>query len=165
MANKGLQGIVIDRDGARVKVRVFRNNTCENCNCVLQEACDPDEPLRGRRGLFDIFSDRSVLEIEAMNTARASVGDRCVIKLKSEKSLVKGAFMMYLLPGILFLVGLFAGGQLAKLWGLQGDAQILAQLGGGLALVVANYVGVKLFLILKGSGEYVPEVTQIVKRA
>jgi len=166
MANKGMQGIVVDRAGEQVKVRIFRNNTCENCDCVLQDACDPDEPVRGRRGMFDVFGDRSTLEISANNAVDAQVGDRCVVKIRDEFSLVKGSFMVYLLPGILFLLGLFAGGWVAKAyWGATGDAEILAQLGGGLFMLLASYVGAKLYLILKGTAEYVPEVTDVVKRA
>jgi len=167
MANKGVQGVVVDRQGEQVKVRIFRNNTCENCNCELQDASGPDdESMRGRRGMFDVFGDRSTLEINATNDAGAEVGDCCVVKIRNEFSLVKGSFMVYLLPGILFLIGLFAGGWLATTyWSATGDAEILAQLGGGLFMLLASYLGAKLYLMLKGTAEYVPEVTDVVKRA
>jgi len=164
MANKGMQGMVIDQMGPRVKVRVFRANTCENCDCVLKDACDLDTPPP--RGMFDIFADRSVLELEATNVAGASVGDRIVVKLKDDTSLVKGAFWVYLLPGVLFLLGLFGGGWLGRTYGqLDGDALILAQLAGGVVMLGVSFVYVRVQLMLKGAQEFIPEVTEIVTRA
>lgn len=166
MANIGVQGIIVNDLGERVKVRIFRNNTCENCDCVLKDACDPDAPPQGRRGMFDIFADRSVLELEATNAAGAQVGDRIVVKIKEESSLVKAAILVYLMPGFLFLLGLFGGGVLARqYWGVSGDAEILAQLGGGIVMLVLSFTLTKLHLLTKGTSEYVPQVTEIVKQA
>ena len=166
MAQKGIQGIVVARAGDRVKVRVFRNNTCEDCDCVLQDACDPDQPPQGQRGMFDFFADRSALELDAVNAAGAAIGDRILLNIRDERSVVKGAMLVYLLPGILFLAGLFIGGWMARQWWLAtGDAEILAQLAGGVILLLCGYVGVKLYLGIKGADEYVPHVTQVLKQA
>lgn len=166
MANKGVQGIVIGKSEHNVRIRIFRNNTCENCDCVLQDACDPDAPPTGRRGMFDLFADRSALELEARNTVSAEVGDRIVVKIKRESSLVKGAFLVYLMPGLLFLVGLALGGWMAEtFWGWGGDEVILAQLGGGVLMLVSSYLFTKVLLLIKGTGEYLPEVAQVVRRA
>jgi len=166
MAKKGIEGIVLNKDEGIVKVRIFRNNTCENCDCVLQDACDPDTPPQGRRGMFDIFADRSTLEFVARNTAQANVGDRIVVKIKNDKDLVEGSFLVYLLPGMLFLLGLFAGGWLATdVWGATGDSVILAQLAGGVVALVFSFVFAKLQMLIKGTERYVPEVTAILRRA
>lgn len=166
MANKGMQGLVLEKRDEMVKIRVFRNNTCEDCDCVLKDACDPDTPPKGRRGMFDLFADRSTLELEATNLADADVGDRIVVKIKDDMSIVKGSFLMYLLPGILFLMGLFGGGLIAQqYWGATGDQEILAQLGGGVLMLLLSYAGTKLYLLSKGTGEYIPRVTEVLKRA
>lgn len=166
MANKGIQGIVLDKTGHEVRIRVFRNNTCEDCDCVLKDACDPDTPAQARRGMFDIFADRSTLELNAINRAQAEVGDRIVVKIKDERSLVKGSFLVYLLPGILFLVGLFGGGWLAThSFGVTGDGEILAQLGGGVLMLVLSFAFTKLLLLVKGTSEFIPEVTDVLRRA
>jgi len=166
MAQKGMQGIVVAQAGDRVKVRVFRNNTCEDCDCVLQDACDPDQPPQGRRGMFDFFADRSALELDAVNAAGAAIGDRILLNIRDERSVIKGAILVYLLPGFLFLAGLFSGGWLAKRWWLAtGDQEILAQLLGGVAMLLFAYLGVKLYLGIKGTDEYVPHVTQVLRQA
>lgn len=166
MAQKGMQGIVVSQAGDRVKVRVFRNNTCEDCDCVLKDACDPDQPPRGQRGMFDFFADRSALELDAVNAAGAAIGDRILLNIRDERSVVKGALLVYLLPGLLFLAGVFIGGWMASQWWLAtGDAKILAQLAGGMILLTLSYVGVRLYLGIKGTDEYVPHVTQVLIRA
>ncbi len=166
MANKGMQGLVLEKHNELVKIRVFRNNTCEDCDCVLKDACDPDTPPKGRRGMFDLFADRSTLELEATNVANAEIGDRIVVKIKDDISIVKGSFLMYLLPGMMFLIGLFGGGVLAQqYWGATGDLEVLAQLGGGVLMLLLSYGIAKFYLLSKGTSEYVPQVTQVVKRA
>jgi len=166
MANKGMQGIVLDKFDQEVRIRIFRNNTCEDCDCVLKDACDPDTPLQGRRGMFDIFGDRSALELNAINRAQAEVGDRIVVRIKDERSLVKGSFLVYMLPGILFLAGLFGGGWLAThSFGVTGDGEILAQLGGGILMLVLSFLFAKILLLSKGTEAFIPEVTDILRRA
>lgn len=166
MAQKGMQGIVVAGAGDRVKVRVFRNNTCENCDCVLQDSCDPDQPPQGRRGMFDIFADRSTLELDAVNTIGAAVGDRILLNSRSERSVVKGAVLVYLLPGILFLGGLFLGGWLSTQWGQPGgDQRVLVQLAGGLLMLALGFLAAKLYLLVRGTDEYVPHVTQVLRHA
>lgn len=162
---KGTEGIVIDKLGERVKVRIYRARPCNACTCGLAEACDPNE-VRPRRRLsfLEIFGGSDILEVEALNDASAQPGDRCVVMLKSDTSVLKGSLLLYLLPGILFILGLFAGGLIGeRAWGLTGDSKILAQLAGGLILMFVSFFFAAAYGKLRARSEFMPIVTKVIK--
>lgn len=84
----------------------------------------------------------------------------------SDKAVVwvlKGAFMLYLLPGILFLAGLGLGGWFGTRFGLSGDAQLLAQLAGGVGLIALGFVWARRYGRVRSKDELVPVITGIVE--
>jgi positive regulator of sigma E activity len=89
-----------------------------------------------------------------------------VVKIKNDKDLVEGSFLVYLLPGLMFLVGMFAGGWVGtNIFAATGDGEILAQLAGGVIGLGFSFVFAKLQMLIKGTERFVPEVTNIIRRA
>lgn len=164
---KGTEGIVIDKLGEKVKVRIYRNAPCSDCSCGLAEACDPANPKAARRrSFFGLFVGSNILEVEALDQASAELGDRCLVNLRDDTAIVKGSMLLYLIPGVLFIVGLFLGGLLGEsYWGLGGDAKILAQLIGGLVLMGLAWGFAAVYGKLRARSEFMPIVTKVVKRA
>ena len=163
---KGTEGIVIDKQGGKVKVRIYRAAPCNDCSCGLSEACDPADPqATQRRGFFEILGGSNILEIEALNQASAELGDRCLVNLRDDTAILKGSLLLYLIPGILFMVGLFVGGIVGEsYWGLSGDSKILAQLLGGLILMGLAWGFAAVYGKLRARSEFMPIVTKTVSK-
>jgi sigma-E factor negative regulatory protein RseC len=92
------EGIVVDTIGEIAKVRVERMEVCAGC-----QAC-----FRGRKNLREIF---------AVNTVGAKVGERVYLEVSSHE-LLRGAFLIYIFPIILLILGFIIGGLLSALLGL-----------------------------------------------
>jgi len=165
--NQGTEGLVIAHLGDKVKVRIYRAAPCNDCSCGLAEACDPADPKASRRrGFLEIFGGSNILEVEALNQASAEVGDRCLVNLRDDTAILKGSLLLYLIPGILFIVGLFLGGLIGEsLWGFRGDSKILAQLIGGLVLMGLAWGFAAAYGKLRARSEFMPIVTQVIKRS
>jgi len=105
-------------------------------------------------------------EVLARNEAGAKLGDHCLVQLRDPLSAVRGSFFLYLVPGALFILGLYLGGVLSERWGLSGvgEASIraLVQLAGGLILMGLGFLGAALWGRLR-RGELTPVVTKVIK--
>ncbi len=160
------EGIVIGRSGDRVRVRVYRAGTCENCTCVLSTACSPEEVDQRRGILGSLLRQTSVIEIEALNEIGAAVGDRVELQLKSNASVVKASALLYLIPAVMFVVGIMLGGWWSSSrWGWQGDAVILAQVAFGVGLMLLSFGFAAVYAKLRERAEFTPIVTKILFRA
>jgi positive regulator of sigma E activity len=161
------EGIVVGHSGDRVRVRVYRSGVCENCTCVLSTACSPEEVDRRRGVLGSLFRQTSVIEIEALDELGAAVGDRVELQLKSNASVVKASALLYLIPAVMFVVGIVLGG-MVELYpmGLARDAVILAQVTFGLGLDAAQlWVRCRLCEAARARGVHTPIVTKILFKA
>ncbi|MCL6642092.1 MAG: SoxR reducing system RseC family protein [Candidatus Bipolaricaulota bacterium] len=160
------EGIVVDQTADRVRVRVYRSGTCENCTCVLSTACSPEEVEQRRGVLGSLFRQSSVMEIEALNEVGAIPGDRVVLQLKSNASVVKASALLYLIPAIMFVLGIVLGGWWSSTrWGLTGDAVILTQVAFGLSLMMLSFGFAALYTKLRERAEFTPIATKILFRA
>lgn len=166
MVKDSTEGIVVAQVADRVRVRLYRTGTCENCNCILSTACSPEEVEQRRGMLGELFRQTAILEIEALNEAGALPGDRILLQVHSGKALVKASALLYLLPAAMFLVGLFAGGWWGQRYlGLSGDAVVLAQLGAGLGLMLLSLLAASLYAKLRERSEFAPIATKVLFRA
>ncbi len=160
------EGIVIEQIADRVRVRVYRSGTCENCTCVLSTACSPEEVDQRRGVLGSLFRQSSVIEIEALNEVGAAPGDRVELQLKSNASVVKASALLYLIPAIMFVVGVVLGGWWSSTrWGFVGDAVILAQVAFGFGLMMLSFAFAALYAKLRERAEFTPIVTKVLFRA
>jgi len=155
---RGSEGIVLEEQGEYVMVCLQRGRGCRGC--ALREGCKlPEEE---DSGFFNLFFGGKALEVRALNEAGAKPGDRCLVQLRDERSIVKGSFLLYLLPGVLFIGGLLLGDALGGLWHLASDAKILAQFLGGVVLMLVGFL-LAAFYGRRKRGEFTPIVTQIFK--
>lgn len=114
------QGLVIAEDGDMVRIQVGRHNDCASCG-----AC------AGSKHII----------IEAMNPLGARSGQRVVFEVR-EVSVLKGAFMVFVLPLLLAALGAFIGWKAGMAWGYD---LTYAAIAGGLLLFLLSLGGVKLF--------------------
>lgn len=157
---QGSEGIVLEERGEYVKVCLKRRRGCKGC--AMQKGCGVHE--RESSGFFNLFGGEA-LEVLALNEAGAKPGDRCLVQLRSSLSIVKGSFLLYLLPGVLFILGLFLGGALGERWyQLTGDPKVLAQLLGGIVLMLLGFLLAALYG-RRRRGEFTPIVTEVLKGA
>ncbi len=118
-------------DGDRVTVTALRQTTCGGC--ATRSGC-------GVSVLGTLFGRRATTVVLSAEPGLA-VGDRVVIGL-DEAVLLRGAFIVYLLPVALMLLAGSVGDLLARQAGMASDLPALvaaaAGLAGGLALAAAR---------------------------
>lgn len=166
MAKDSAEGIVVAQVADRVRVRIYRSGTCENCTCILSTACSPEEVDQRRGMLGNLFRQSSVLDIEALNATGAAPGDRILVQLRSDKAIVKASALLYLIPALMFVAGIFFGGWWSSAqWGFTGDAVILTQLVAGFGLMALSFTFAALYTKLRERAEFTPIATKILFKA
>ena len=93
------QGVVLRTDSKAAWVKTVRSSACEGC--TARESC---HTTGGGRDM----------EVKAINSAGASVGDRIVLSFETA-SLLKATFLIYVFPIILMIAGAVLGQVLAPL--------------------------------------------------
>jgi positive regulator of sigma E activity len=125
----------------------------------------PEEVDRRRGVLGSLFRQTSVIEIEALDELGAAVGDRVELQLKSNASVVKASALLYLIPAVMFVVGIVLGGWWSSTrWGWQGDAVILAQVAFGLGLMLLSFGFAAVYAKRRERAEFTPIVTKILSK-
>ncbi len=124
-------------------VRTTRSSACESC--TSRDACGGDGP--GQE-----------MEVEAINTADARVGDRIVLNFKTS-SLMKATFLLYVFPILAMLGGALLGQWIAQSRG--SDPSAMA------ALFAFGFFGLA-FLVIRLTGRrwaknksYRPEIIKV----
>jgi len=136
------EGVVIQAGENMARVRIKRSQACGAC-----QAC-----ARG---------DSDSMETWALNSCGAEVGDRIWLKISSGE-LLRGSFVVYILPLLAMLLGLAIGNGLAFFLGLQSKVEQISALTGIL------FLGLSLFAIyrygkrIKGSSRFRPQITRIL---
>ena len=83
------KGLVIDKNGNKIKVRMYKETACDHCH-----GCSEEQKFAR---YFDFVSDRDV-----------NVGDMVVFQVESA-TLIKNAFIVYLIPIIAMMIGYYVG--------------------------------------------------------
>lgn len=111
------KGVVVDIRGKKVVISTKRTEACGSCN-----ACKADP------GAFR--------ELELVNTIGARKGDTLNIEI-NDHIILKGAFVLYIIPLIGFLLGIFAGKTAAH--NLQTDlsTEVICALSGVIGVAVS----------------------------
>ncbi|MDH3799027.1 MAG: SoxR reducing system RseC family protein [Desulfobacterales bacterium] len=91
------QGVVLRTDSEDAWVKTARSSACEGCTA---------------RGSCHTTGGGQDMEVKAINSAGASVGDRIVLSFETA-SLLKATFLIYVFPIILMIAGAVLGQVLA----------------------------------------------------
>ena len=90
-------GIVVKTAAGSAWVKTIKSGACQGCSA---------------RGSCHSLSDRSEMEVEAINEAGAQVGDRIVLSFETS-SLLKASFLIYVFPILLLIFGAAIGQKMA----------------------------------------------------
>lgn len=112
-------GIVVDTVDTKAKVLVYRSEACSNCDSCA--ACD-QKPV--------------TMEVE--NAFSAEMGDQVTLEI-SDSAFIRSTFMVYGLPLILFVAGIWFGTWFLERQGIQNE--LLALLFGLAGLFVSFLIG------------------------
>lgn len=108
------------------------------------------------RGICHMSGQKDRMEVEAWNRLDAAVGDQVLIRI-SGRSTLKAALLLYLVPLLGFLLGVFVG---QSLTGHQVWAVVI-----GLVFLAAVYGGIRLLDRRIGrSAQMRPEIVKILVR-
>ena len=141
------EGIVTGTNGELAQVKVRRSEACSGC---------------GSQGVCHSLGGDVDMEVEAMNTAGGGVGDRVQLELPSS-SVVKIAFLVYMIPVICLVAGAIAGTKLAPSLSLDPELSALglAVFGFAAAFLVVRKIG----QAMGAKKEYRPEIVKVLLRA
>jgi sigma-E factor negative regulatory protein RseC len=92
------QGVVLRTDSEAAWVKTVRSSACEGCTA---------------KGSCHSMGGNNEMEVKALNTAGARVGDRIVLSFETA-SLLKATFLIYVFPIILLIIGAALGQTLAS---------------------------------------------------
>jgi sigma-E factor negative regulatory protein RseC len=92
------QGVVLRTDSEAAWVKTVRSSACEDCTA---------------RGSCHTTGGGQDMEVKAINTAGASVGDRIVLSFETA-SLLKATFLIYVFPIILMFIIKARANKMAK---------------------------------------------------
>ena len=124
-------------------VKTTRSSACAGCSS--RDACHAE-------------GGGKEMEVEAINTARARVGDRIVLNIRTS-SLLKATFLLYVFPILAMIAGALLGQTVAGMRG--SDPSGLSALFGflffGLAFITIRIVG----RFLSKDASYKPEIIKI----
>jgi sigma-E factor negative regulatory protein RseC len=138
------QGIVLRTDSHTAWVKTVRSSACEGCSA---------------KGSCHTMGSGQDMEVKALNTAGAKVGDRIVLSFETP-SLLKATFLIYVFPIILLIVGAALGQILAPIIDLNPSALsvLLGFIFFGTALIIVKARANKM----AKKEEYQPKVIKIL---
>jgi sigma-E factor negative regulatory protein RseC len=140
------KGIVTRVGSETAWVKTSRTSACEGC--ASRQSCH----LKG--------NDDDEMEVEALNDARAVVGDRIVLRVASG-ALLKVSFMLYVFPVLLLILGAIVGQTLGP--ALQFDSSSFSLLLGGVCFLVAFILIRVRSSRMARKSEYRPRTVRILK--
>ncbi len=123
-------GVVKSVQGALAKVSVPRKSVCEGCTAGT---CKPEEQS---------------MEIEAVNRARAKVGQKVRVVIKTYTYL-KGSILVYGIPAIALIAGAVLGKEIFSQQFKETDPDIISAIFGFSAFLLA-FLGIKIWSIKAG---------------
>ncbi|MDM8549363.1 SoxR reducing system RseC family protein [Desulfobacterales bacterium HSG2] len=136
-------GIVTKLGSTTAWVKTTKTSACESC--AAKDGC---HTLGGGKEM----------EVEAINTAKAKVGDRVVIGFK-DASLIKASFLIYIFPILSMIAGAVIGEKIAEVYGFTASA--LSVTGGFLFFLLAFLIVKSVGTKLSAKNEYRPKIIRI----
>jgi sigma-E factor negative regulatory protein RseC len=140
------QGVVLRTDSQTAWVKTVRSSACEGCSA---------------KGSCHTMGGAQDMEVKALNTAGARVGDRIVLSFETT-SLLKATFLIYVFPIILLIVGAALGQILAPIIDLNASA-VSVSLGFVFFFIALIIVKARANKMAKKNA-YQPKVIKILNR-
>jgi len=140
------RGIVMRVTPPTAWVKATRTEACKHCEA---------------RGSCNVIGDGKEVEVEAINEAGARVGDQIILTFETAP-LIKAAFLLYVFPIIVMIVGALAGKHLAT--NVHVDESLLSMAFGVSFLVLAVLFVKKKANQLAKRKSYRPKITRIIRR-
>jgi len=140
------QGVVLRTHSHIAWVKTVRSSACEGCSA---------------KGSCHTMGGGQDMEVKALNTAGARVGDRIVLSFETP-SLLKATFLIYVFPIILLLVGAVVGQALAPVIDLNSSA--LSVISGFVFFCTALIIVKARANKMAKKDEYQPKVIKILDR-
>jgi sigma-E factor negative regulatory protein RseC len=141
------EGIVCRVDQTTAWITTTRSSACETC---------------ASKGSCSTLGSGKEMEVQALNAARAKVGDRVMINFETA-SLFKIAFLLYIFPILMMLCGALLGQYTAPILGLNVTA---------VSVLSAFSFFLLAFVLVRSKGnrlaqkdEYRPRVVRILKKS
>ena len=138
------QGIVLQTDSETAWVKTVRSSACEGC--TARDSCHTT-------------AGGQDMEVKAINSVGASVGDRIVLSFETA-SLLKATFLIYVFPIILLIAGAALGQALAPLIGFSPSA--LSVLLGFAFFFIALFIIKTRANRMAEKNAYQPKITKIL---
>ena len=138
------QGIVLRTDSETAWVKTVRSSACEGC--TARDSCHTT-------------AGGQDMEVKAINSVGASVGDRIVLSFETA-SLLKATFLIYVFPIILLIAGAALGQALAPLIGFSPSA--LSVLLGFAFFFIALFIVKSRANRMAQKNAYQPKITKIL---
>lgn len=138
------QGIILKVTGERALVKVKRSSMCEGCNSS---------------GACHSLGGANEMEAEALNLAEASEGDHVLLSM-NPRSVLKIAFLVYLVPVIALVIGAIVGEKYASRYSFSPEfgAFFLAVIAFTVVMIPIKYIGNKMGT----SDEYTPKIIKVI---
>ena len=138
------KGIVTRTDGTMAWVTTNRSSSCEGC---------------ASRGACHASENKNEMEVRAVNTAGAGVGDRVVVSFQTA-SYLKASFLLYVFPVLAMIAGAVLGQESATGLGL--DPGVFSVICGFLffllSIIVVRFRGNRM----AQNKEYQPKISKIM---
>ncbi len=140
------EGIVTALTDTGAWIKTQKNSSCAACSA--RHSCQTDGGKEAK--------------VEVRNDVHARLGDRVVIYFKTA-SLLKAAFLLYIVPILGLLAGAGLGQKIAQLYAIQGSLPAILA---GFSSFAATVLWVKLRANqLSGQDSYQPRITRVIKKA
>lgn len=142
------EGFVIRAEGAIAWVKTRRRSACASCSA--------------RHSCVSLEGDGQDMEVEAINAAKAAIGDHVLVGIESA-ALLKATFMLYVFPIICLIAGAFAGNAAGPFFNIEGSSASV--------ICAAGFFAISFLMIrykanrMAESRHYRPRIIRIIKPA
>jgi sigma-E factor negative regulatory protein RseC len=123
-------GLVKSIDGSLATVAIEKKSSCEGCTLNI---CKPDVQH---------------MEIEALNSVQAAVGQKVKVAMKSY-SYLRNSAVVYGIPALFLLLGAVAGKEIISTFFINSDPDIVSAFS-GLGAAVISFLCIKLWSLKIG---------------
>ncbi|HOC92783.1 MAG TPA: SoxR reducing system RseC family protein [bacterium] len=142
------QGIVISTSSRKAVVRTVRNEACAGC---------------GGQSMCSAMGGGKINFVEAVNKAGASKGDRVLLEI-SDAAFMTGSFLIFFVPIVGLVAGVFLGSHFGKIYGWDHNAAALIFGLGVFAVFMSAMVLVGNRTASKNPA-YTPTIVSVLTRA